>query len=221
MSKLENYLFQIENAKVIDNSIPYSKYVALDLAASNTKLSEIDMENAFIFEDFIEKYLLENDAKVAFGGYNEVRSLYNKNSHFNAENRNIHLGIDFWIKAGTPVLAALDGIVHSFEFNAGLGNYGPTIILEHIFENQKFHTLYGHLAEESIENIEIGTLFKKGQRLAILGDSSVNGGYAPHLHFQIIKNIEDKFGDYAGVCSTKNLDYYLENCPDPNLLLKI
>ena len=221
MPNLENYFSQIENAKVIDSSIPYSEYIAIDLSASNKKLSVIDLGNAMIFETFIENHLLENDAKVAFGGYNEVRNLYNENSHFNAENRNIHLGIDFWIKAGTPILAALDGIVHSFNFNAGLGNYGPTIILEHVFENQKFYTLYGHLSTESIEDIEIGQVFKKGQKLATLGDSSVNGDYAPHLHFQIIKNIEDKLGDYAGVCSLKTLDYYLENCPNPNLLLKI
>ncbi len=221
MPKLENYFSQIEEVKVIDSSIPYSKYVALDLSSSNAKLSKIDIGNAEIFEDFIENHLQENNAKVAFGGYNEVRNLYNENNHFNEENRNIHLGIDFWIKAGTSVLAALDGNVHSFNFNAGLGNYGPTIILEHSFENQKFYTLYGHLSTESIEDIEIGAFFKKGQKLATLGDSSVNGGYAPHLHFQIIKNIDDKFGDYAGVCSEKTLDYYLENCPDPNLLLKI
>ncbi|MFI0491478.1 peptidoglycan DD-metalloendopeptidase family protein [Flavobacterium sp.] len=221
MPNLENYFLQIEGAKVIDSSISYSKYVALNLSTSNEKLSKIDLANAEIFENFIENHLLENNAKVAFGGYNEVRSLYNENNHFNAENRNIHLGIDFWIKAETPVLAALEGIVHSFNFNAGSGNYGPTIILEHTFENQKFYTLYGHLSTESIEDIEIGAIFKKGETLATLGDSSANGGYAPHLHFQIIKNIEDKLGDYPGVCSQKTLDFYLENCPDPNLLLKI
>jgi murein DD-endopeptidase MepM/ murein hydrolase activator NlpD len=150
-----------------------------------------------------------------------VRSLYDEKSRFNTENRNIHLGIDFWTKAKTSVIAALDGIVHCFNFNSGLGNYGPTIILEHTFENQRFYSLYGHLSIACIENIEIGTLFKKGEKIASLGDSSVNGGYSPHLHFQIIKNIEDYFGDYPGVCNQKTLDYYLENCPDPNLLLKM
>jgi murein DD-endopeptidase MepM/ murein hydrolase activator NlpD len=77
------------------------------------------------------------------------------------------------------------------------------------------------LSLASIEDIETGTVFKKGQQIATLGDSSVNGGYSPHLHFQIIKNIESNFGDYPGVCNKNNLDYYLNNCPDPNLLLKI
>jgi murein DD-endopeptidase MepM/ murein hydrolase activator NlpD len=221
MPNLENSFLQIENVKVIDSSIPYSKYTPLDLSVSNTKLAEIDLVNAGIFENFIENHLQENDSEVAFGGYNEVRNLYNENSHFNEENRNIHLGIDFWIKAGTPVLAALDGKVHSFNFNAGNGNYGPTIILEHSFENHIFYTLYGHLSTDSIAEIEIGAAFNKGQVLATLGDSSVNGGYSSHLHFQIIKKIDRYFGDYPGVCSKNDLEYYLENCPDPNLLLKI
>ena len=166
----------------------------------------------------------KNNAKVAFGGYNEVRSLYKRSKIFSSsktDERNIHIGLDLWIKAGTAVLAALDGFVHCFNYNMGVGYYGPTIILEHHIEKQKFYTLYGHLSLESINNIKVGTFYKKGQQLATLGDSSVNGDYAPHLHFQIIKKLVNNFGDYPGVCSKKDLKHYLENCPDPNVLLKI
>ncbi|WP_291105193.1 MULTISPECIES: peptidoglycan DD-metalloendopeptidase family protein [unclassified Flavobacterium] len=224
MSNSKNIFLQLKNVKVIDSSIPYSQYIPLDLSIANTELSEMDLGNAKIFEAYVEDHLQKNDAKVAFGGYNEERNLYKRSGLFNVaenEERNIHLGIDFWIKAGTKVLVALDGRVHSFDFNAGLGNYGSTIILEHQLENEIFYTLYGHLSMESIENIEIDSVYKKGQTLATLGDASVNGGYSPHLHFQIIKNMEDNFGDYPGVCSKKTLDYYLDNCPDPHLLLKI
>ena len=224
MPTLENLFSQLENIKVIESAIPYSKYTPIDLSISNADLSTLDMGNANDFENYVDKILQKNEAKVAFGGYNEVRNLYKSSQLFNDdenEERNIHLGMDLWIKAETPILAALDGIVHSFDFNAGKGNYGPTIILEHALENQVFYTLYGHLSMDSIAEIEIGALFKKGQPIATLGNSSVNGGYAPHLHFQIIKEIADYFGDYPGVCSKNDLDYYLENCPDPNLLLKI
>jgi len=224
MPTLEKIFLQLENSKVIEGAIPYSQYVPIDLSISNMDLSKFDISDSKVFEIFIENHLQTNNAKVAYGGYHEIRNLYNQAHLFNdkqSEERNIHIGMDLWIKAGTPVLAALDGAVHGFDFNAGKGNYGPTIILEHRIENQIFYTLYGHLSVESIENIEIGTIFKKGQTLATLGDSSVNGGYSPHLHFQIIKNIEDNFSDYPGVCSKKTLDFYLENCPDPNLLLKI
>jgi murein DD-endopeptidase MepM/ murein hydrolase activator NlpD len=54
------------------------------------------------------------------------------------EERNIHIGLDLWIDAGTPVFSALDGRVHSFQNNDSLGNYGPTIILEHQVEDLTF-----------------------------------------------------------------------------------
>ena len=224
MPTLENLFSRLDNIKVIEDSIPYPKYTPIDLSISNADLSKMDMENTEAFENYMETILQENDSIVAFGGYNEERNLYKTSPLFNdeeSEERNIHIGMDLWIKAGTPILAALDGTVHGFDFNAGKGNYGPTIILKHSFENQDFYTLYGHLSVESIENLEIGTAFKKGQKMATLGDSSVNGGYAPHLHFQIIKEIKDYTGDYPGVCIKNDLVYYLDNCPDPNLLLKI
>lgn len=224
MKPLETILQDQENVKVIDAKIEYKQYIPLDLSITNEAFKSLNIDNALNFEDYIENYLTENNAKVAYGGYNEVRNLYKRSEIFNdtnTEERNIHIGLDLWIKAGTPVLAAVDGFVHSFNYNTGVGDYGPTIILEHKIEEQKFHTLYGHLSLESISDITIGDFYEKGQQLATLGDASVNGDYAPHLHFQIIKEITNSFGDYPGVCSNKDLTHYLENCPDPNILLKI
>lgn len=224
MKTLGTTLKSIQNVKVIDDSIDYRNYIPLDLSVSNDFFSEQEISTSSDFEEFIEKYLAKENSKVAYGGYNEERNLYKRSTVFNdaeTEERNIHIGLDLWIKGGTPVLAALDGTVHSFKNNVGLGDYGPTIILEHAIENQTFFTLYGHLSLESIAKVEVGAAFKRGQQLATLGNSAINGDYSPHLHFQIIKNIGDYFGDYPGVCSKNNLEYYLENCPDPNLLLKI
>lgn len=209
-----------QNAKVMQQI----NCIAIDLSTQSKVLNGFEINDADQFEQFIEDYVSAHNAKLAFGGYNEHRSLYRRSKIFNddeCDERDIHIGLDLWTKAGTPILAALDGIIHSFDYNTGIGNYGPTIILEHHIDEFQFYTLYGHLSFESIEEIEIGDAFKKGQQIATLGDASVNGGYAPHLHFQIIKNIEDWFGDYPGVCSKNDLDFYLENCPDPNLLLKL
>ena len=224
MIALETLLHDIENVKVIDAEIDYSQYIPLDLSTTNEAFTNLKFETAGDFEEYIEHYLAQNNAQVAYGGYNEIRNLYKRSTVFNdsqTEERNIHIGLDLWIKAGTPVLAALDGFIHSFNYNTGLGDYGPTIILEHKIQEQTFYTLYGHLSLESIRNIKRGDLYQKGQQLATLGDASVNGDYAPHLHFQIIKEILNTFGDYPGVCSENDRIYYLENCPDPNILLKI
>lgn len=199
-------------------------YFSLDLSISNPELTKINLKDATAFENYIEEKRKEFNSKIAFGGYLEKRNLYQRSTHFNNESieeRNIHLGIDLWTAAGTPIICPLDGTIHSFKNNTAFGDYGPTIILQHQIENEVFYTLYGHLALESIRTLDIGMLFKKGQALATLGKPIENGDYAPHLHFQIIKKIGDYIGDYPGVCSQSNLDFYTENCPDPNLLLKI
>lgn len=224
MTPLEKLFLNLDDIRVIDSSIPYSEYFSLDLSASNPELNQLNLSDSSQFEAYLDNYLTKNRARVAYGGYGETRNLYKRSAVFKdatTEGRNIHIGLDLWIKAGTSVLAALDGKVHSFQHNDNLGDYGPTIILAHELNGIIFYTLYGHLSLESITSLEVGGHFAKGKRLGTLGDSTVNGNYAPHLHFQIIKNIGNNFGDYPGVCSQSDLIFYLENCPDPNLLLKI
>lgn len=65
------------------------------------------------------------------------------------EFRSVHLAVDIWIAAGTPVQAVLPGIVHSARDNATFGDYGPTLVLEHRAGAQRFHKLYGHLSRAS------------------------------------------------------------------------
>lgn len=224
MTILKTVLKRTKNVVVIPEIISNNLYIPFDLSVTNNQMKNELLGNATEFENYINNYLAKNNAKVAYGGYNEERNLYKRSTIFNKseeDERNIHIGLDLWLQAGTPVLNAVDGVVHSFKNNIGIGDYGPTIIMKHQLENQTFYTLYGHLSLESIKNITVGSFYKKGQQLATLGDAPVNGDYAPHLHFQIIKDIQNNFGDYPGVCCKKELDFYLENCPDPNLLLKI
>lgn len=215
----------IESFSVLDTSISLNDYVALDLSFKNIALDQIDVSSSRALEKYIDVYLQKNNAKVAFGGYLEKRNIYSRSSYFkqeNAENtRNIHLGVDLWSKAGTKVLSVLDGKVHSFQNNTNFGDYGPTIIIKHRLNNVEFYSLYGHLSFASIENLKVGANVKQGEIIGHLGDSSVNGDYAPHLHFQLIKDMQGKFGDYPGVSSKKKLEFYSNNCPNPNLLLKV
>ena len=224
MTTLETILINQREVFVLDASLSYETFVPLDLSITNKELSQLSLKTASDYEAYLDNYLNNNNAQVAFGGYMEHRNLYQRSTIFNdaqTDERTIHIGLDLWTKAGTKVLAALDGVVHSFQYNNNLGDYGPTIILKHILNNIEFYTLYGHLSLKSLEHLKIGQSVTKGAIIATLGDAAVNGDYAPHLHFQIIKNIGNHSGDYPGVCSTKDVPYYLENCPDPNLLLKI
>lgn len=224
MTKLQEILQKQTNVKVIAPEIDYADYIPFDLSATTTDLLDLPLTDSKAFEEFVENYFSTNQAKVAYGGYLEHRNLYKRSTVFKditIDERNIHIGLDLWIKAGTPVLAALDGTIHSFQNNRALGDYGPALILEHHIEGVVFHTLYGHLSLESLQGKAEGQMVSKGEMIGTLGAPPVNGDYAPHLHFQIIKDMQGKKGDYPGVSSKKELEFYKENCPDPNLLLKI
>ena len=211
---------------VIDKKYSMSDYTNIDLSVSNESLNLININDPKEMEQYINDFIKSKKAKIAIGGYLEKRNLYKRSKHFNKQTdpndeRNIHLGVDIWAKAGTKVLAALDGEIHSFKNNTNHGDYGPCIILKHTIKGTVFHTLYGHLSIDSINNIKIGQSVKQGAKIAHLGDSSINGDYAPHLHFQIIKDLHGNSGDYPGVCSLNQLSFYKENCPNPMELLGI
>lgn len=212
--------------QVLDVNLKEEDYIVIDLSENNIELGKVDVSSSRAFSNYIAEYLNSFGKKVAFGGYSEVRKLYRRSELFTASededsNRNIHLGLDFWANAHTDVLAVLDGKIHSFNDNSNFGDYGPTIIIEHSFQEKKFYSLYGHLSRASLENLKPEMPIKKGEKIGELGTAEENGDYAPHLHFQIIEDLDEKIGDFPGVTSRKDLDFYLQNCPDPNYLLKL
>ncbi len=205
---------------MLDADIPLADYTSLDLSDTNTDLASLDITDPNICQTYIDGVLIRNNARVAYGGYLEKRNLYSDKASFSGEEaRNIHLGTDFWAEAGTRVLVPLTGTIHSFQNNAMVGDYGPTIILEHRLEDQIFFSLYGHLSLDSLRGLHLGKRFLAGEGLASLGTPDINVNYAPHLHFQLILDLQGKMGDYPGVCNANTMDFYANNCPDPKLLL--
>jgi len=186
--------------------------VALDLSATNAELNSSIHGNISAFCDYITEKLA---GRIGFGGYLEHRVIYESHENFATaleDFRNIHLGMDFWTAAGTPVFAPLAGEVHSFQVNEGSGNYGPTVILFH--PTEKIYSLYGHLENADLLHLEAGAPIAKGQLLCHLGEPHENGGWPPHLHFQLIRDMQGFKGDYPGVCSLRDLNFYANNCPD-------
>lgn len=210
--------------QILDTSIPLEKYKLLDLSKGNSDLQYINITDPDACEGYIRRMLKETNGEVAYGGYLEQRNLYADKAGFSANpaaQRNVHLGVDYWCDAGTKVIVPLTGTVHSFRNNDTIGDYGPTIILAHEALGYRFYTLYGHLSLNSFDGLEIGKRFEAGMQLGTLGTADINVNYAPHLHFQIIQDIQGYQGDYPGVCAQTDLGYYRQNCPNPNLLLKI
>lgn len=197
------------------------KYLKLDLSVNNPKLQNYNFHNIEEMDRFIEDVLTQANVKIAVGGYAEERAIYQSSDVFKTSegSRSIHLGVDIFMPAGTAVFTPLDGKVHSFQNNNNFRDYGPTIILEHQLENINFYTLYGHLSLDSLKNLKEGQIFHRGEKIAEFGTSEENGQWSPHLHFQIIKDMLGKKGDFIGVAPKSEKDFYLENCPDPNFIL--
>lgn len=209
---------------ILDRAISAKRYTPLNLSVDNNDLEGWNIVEPRVCQKYITSVLQKNNAEVAYGGYLEHRNLYSDKAGFSGigeAQRNIHLGVDFWTKAGTAVLVPFKGKVHRFKNNDVCGDYGPTIILVHEISGFRFHTLYGHLSIESLQDLKVGQSFETGATLGTLGNQKVNGNYAPHLHFQIIIDMYDWSGDYPGVCAEKDISFYSNNCPDPNLLLNL
>ena len=67
--------------------------------------------------------------------------------------------------------------------------------------------------------LQAGRAFKAGDRLAWMGDAAVNGGWPPHLHFQVILDLKGWSGAYPGVFKRSERNDWKRICPDPGPLL--
>jgi murein DD-endopeptidase MepM/ murein hydrolase activator NlpD len=191
-----------------------------DLTAANPALHQLNLTDTAAFEAYIFGEMARRQTPVAVGGYAENRFLYQRSAHFQGEEpRTVHLGVDVWAAAGTPVYAPLAGRLHSFANNDRFGDYGYTVIVAHELAGQSFYTLYGHLSARSMGLWQPGRAVAAGELLAWLGPPAENGHWPPHLHFQIIADLQGSHGDYLGVARPSQAAAYLANCPDPNLIL--
>lgn len=202
------------------------KLLLFDFTKKNKEIAEDILSNTQQFIQCINQKLQLAGAKYGIGGYAEHRTVYSRSNVFDAkepgeEPRRLHLGTDIWGKPHTAVMAPLGGIVHSFAFNNSFGDYGVTIILSHQLDGTTFYTLYGHLSLNNIKNLEGGERIQKGDVFAEFGIPMENGHWPPHLHFQIIIDLENWTGDYPGVCKYSEKEKYLGNCPDPDLILQM
>ncbi|MBW2514746.1 MAG: aminotransferase class III-fold pyridoxal phosphate-dependent enzyme [Deltaproteobacteria bacterium] len=166
-------------------------------------------------------------ATIGVGRYDEARAIYISDAYRQQrdqmpEMRTIHMGMDLHMDPGTGIQAFYDGKVHSFNNNAAAYDYGPTIILSHATDTGlTFYTLYGHLSLASLEDIAVGQNVARGEKFAEIGDTPVNGGWPPHLHFQIITDMLGEAGNYQGVAPPSQRQVWKALSPDPNLILGI
>ncbi|GJJ80925.1 murein DD-endopeptidase MepM [Pasteurella canis] len=102
-------------------------------------------------------------------------------SHFNPYRRHPvtgriapHKGVDFAMPIGTPIIAPADGIVEKVAYQAnGAGRY---IVIRH---GREYQTVYMHLSRPLVK---AGQNVKRGQRIALSGNTGRSTG--PHLHYE-------------------------------------
>lgn len=86
-----------------------------------------------------------------------------------------HTGIDTVLPAGSPILAADDGVV--LLVGSGTTGYGNYIVLAH---QGGLDTLYGHLSKALVK---VGDQVQQGQPIGLEGSTGNSTG--PHLHFEL------------------------------------
>src|SRR5882672_1828147 len=227
---------------LVDNAASAASVLDVDLRTAPSVVFDFSVGSTFLGADpaagdpsvLSERTFAEmkrTGASVGIGRYNEARSLYTSalfgsNGKPTDERRTVHLGIDLQVAPGSAVRAPLDGVVHAFANNKEPLDYGPVVILRHALPNiaggpQEFFTLYGHLSMASLAGLRIGQNIARSQKFAEVGATAENGGWAPHLHFQIISDLLEYGTDFPGVARASERSVWTSLSPDPNLLLGV
>jgi len=214
-NELENVVFH----PVLGHDLSREDFMDIDLSVNNDEIRGLDVVDDL--DTFIKSHLSTYDKKVAIGGYGEERDFYWTSPLFKSdeEKRTIHLGIDLWTKPLTPIYAPLDAMVYGVTNNNLPLDYGYTVVLKHSIADNTFYSLYGHLSDQEIEKLEVGQRIKQGNIFCYIGYPETNGGWAPHLHLQLIIDMEGNQDDYPGVCTKSMQSQYLHNCPSPEKLI--
>jgi murein DD-endopeptidase MepM/ murein hydrolase activator NlpD len=157
------------------------------------------------------------NTEYSVGKYDEVRpNLYN--TELFGGTRLIHMGIDIGGPVGTPCMAFADGEVSHFGYNPRPGDYGNVVITRHDIGGTSVWALYGHMDAASIKGKTVGQKVSGGEVIAWFGGRHENGGWEPHLHFQL-SLIEPETHDLPGVVAPEDREQALLDYPDPRLVL--
>jgi 4-aminobutyrate aminotransferase-like enzyme/Ser/Thr protein kinase RdoA (MazF antagonist) len=230
-------------APVLDVDVRQDPTIVVDLSAGSAFLAGDPMSlDMSALTDKIFGEMKKARVSVGLGRYDEARLLYSSplfaspgsrgaeagaapgvaNGNAMEERRTVHLGIDLFTGPGSAVYAPLDGVVHTVANNAAELDYGPLVILRHETPaGLLFFTLFGHLSKSALTLLRPGQRVARGDKFARLGSRHENGGWPPHLHFQIILDLLEKDADFPGVARASERGVWASLSPDPNLLLRI
>ncbi|HEY6539331.1 MAG TPA: aminotransferase class III-fold pyridoxal phosphate-dependent enzyme, partial [Ktedonobacteraceae bacterium] len=164
---------------------------------------------------------------IGIGRYNEARIIHTSIEQHIETNGGpawptIHLGLDLFMAADSPVYAPLAGVVHSFGQNDETPG-GATLVLEHTVGEGAliFYTLYGNVSADSLTALSNGMPVEQGAQIARICREPGNEGLPPHLHFQLVTDMLDRQGHFPAYALPGERDVWLSLSPDPNLVAGI
>jgi peptidoglycan LD-endopeptidase LytH len=182
----------------------------------------IDFPKTYEIYDFSQSYDPERmrNGSYGIGRYNEKRpGMYSTELFTNGSApRDIHMGIDLAAPVDAPVYAFYEGRIYLTGINPAGGDYGGTVITEHDLGGQTIWALYGHLSHRSTTAKKAGDQLGTGDVIGWLGDKNENGGWNPHLHFQLSWK-KPEHCDMPGAVNERDLADSLRTYPDPRLVL--
>lgn len=201
-----------------------NKSLVFDFSVGTLEWGPADMAEPLSAGKELFRRMRKADAAVGVGRYNEARTVYSGTQYEEADSemRTIHIGLDLFQEPGKPVFSPMNGLVFSVKNGREALDYGPVVVLQHAPQDGPvFYTLYGHLSEDSVDDLTKGQMVAAGDQIACLGTSEENGGWVPHLHFQIIGDMLDSEDDFFGVALASQRKVWTSICPDPNLIVGI
>ena len=197
----------------------------LDLSHTSIELASWEFERPGApLQEMLEARGPGPTRTIPAGRYDEVRALYQDPS-FEVQTdagplpRTVHLGLDLFAPPGTTVHTPLAATVVDVQHDDQRLGYGCSVLLEHRAGEERFFTLYGHLRGASTEHLRPGRSLEAGAWIAELGDENENGGWAPHLHFQLVLDHYGRGAGVPGVALGRDRALWTSLCPNPAELL--
>jgi 4-aminobutyrate aminotransferase-like enzyme/Ser/Thr protein kinase RdoA (MazF antagonist) len=214
---------------IVDFDLSLDPVLLLDLSVGGRHLGESDVrKDPERMMRHIKGCAADSDKSIAIGKYDEVRGIYHEpafcfESNDGPDWRSLHLGVDLFLEEGSPVYAPIAGRVAGHKCEGESGGYGSVLLLEHEIgqSGALFYTLYGHLGSDVLDVHAAGDVLDSGDLIGHVGRVDENGGWPPHLHFQIVADHLGRGPAFPGVARADQREIWTDLSPDPNLILGV
>lgn len=207
-------------------NVDLKQAAVLDLSPEGSSVPQNPLKlEAEEWEDALSDVAKKSD--VIIGRYCEPRLVYTapefrSAKHHASDKRTVHMGTDVFVPAGTDVFAPCDATVHAVEIFTDHLDYGGVIVLKYnIDDNNDLYALFGHLAHEVSSTWKVGDKVQAGQKIAEIGSIEENGGWTPHLHYQLALSDFGKGCDIDGVVNADELEIWQSYFPNPAAMFNL